>query len=210
MEYSNKEKQVLSLLKRTDFKNITKNEILNISSKLSELKPEVATQIVAQFPEFARLLINILPEYRQMISEIIKSDDESLQAVYNIANRELDEAEKDRQVFFDLANRVCDDLSKCLDNPELTPEQQKEICEHELEVLKQVDEKDREIREHEVEVMRVVDEKDSKKRKFNWKLIGTICGVVITVVGAAAAALGSTVSISSSDGNELDDNEEYT
>ena len=53
MEYTNNEKHVLSLMDRTDFKNLSKIDILSYASKLNELRPEVAQQVVAQFPELA-------------------------------------------------------------------------------------------------------------------------------------------------------------
>jgi len=36
MEYTYKEKQVLDLIKRTDFKNLSKNDFLSYASKLNE------------------------------------------------------------------------------------------------------------------------------------------------------------------------------
>lgn len=42
MEYTPMEKSVLSLFDRTDFKNISKNELIGYASKLNELRPEVA------------------------------------------------------------------------------------------------------------------------------------------------------------------------
>ena len=54
MEYTNNEKHVLSLMDRTDFKNLSKIDILSYASKLNELRPEVAQQVLAQFPELAK------------------------------------------------------------------------------------------------------------------------------------------------------------
>ena len=56
MEYTNNEKHVLSLMDRTDFKNLSKIDILSYASKLNELRPEVAQQVLAQFPELAKLI----------------------------------------------------------------------------------------------------------------------------------------------------------
>lgn len=47
MEYTNNEKHVLSLMDRTDFKNLSKIDILSYASKLNELRPEVAQQVLA-------------------------------------------------------------------------------------------------------------------------------------------------------------------
>lgn len=84
MEYTEKERQLLSLMQRTDFKNLSKNDVLSYASKLSELRPEVATQVIAQFPELANLIKASISEYRGMLDNIIKSDDGSINQVYGI------------------------------------------------------------------------------------------------------------------------------
>lgn len=190
MEYTEKEKQILTVLQRTDFKNLSKNDLLSFASKLSEMRPEVASQVIAQFPEFAKLLHSALIEYKEMLGKVIESDNASIQEVYNTANKELDSAAQSRVHFYDLADKVRSDLSKCLDNPDMSPEQQKEIRDQEMEILRMAGEKDSEIREQELEMAHVVDKKDSEKRAFNWKLIGTVSGVLVAVVGVAAGALG--------------------
>lgn len=43
MEYTDNEKQILSLMKRTDFKNLSKKDLIGYTSKLAELRPEVAS-----------------------------------------------------------------------------------------------------------------------------------------------------------------------
>ena len=53
MEYTDAEKQILSLMERVNFKNLSKNDVLIYTSKLNELRPEVARQAIAQFPELA-------------------------------------------------------------------------------------------------------------------------------------------------------------
>jgi len=50
MEYTDVEKQVLSLIKKADFRNIPNSNVLSYASKLNELRPEVAQQFLAQFP----------------------------------------------------------------------------------------------------------------------------------------------------------------
>ena len=56
MEYTDAEKQILSLMERVNFKNLSKNDVLIYTSKLNELRPEVARQAIAQFPELADMI----------------------------------------------------------------------------------------------------------------------------------------------------------
>jgi len=195
MEYADVEKQVLSLMERTDFKNLSKNDVISYASKLSELRPEVATQVLAQFPELAKLIQSSMVEYKDILEKIVASDDESTNQVYDILNKEIDGAHEIRKEYIEFADKVRSDLSKCLDNPDLTPEQQKEIREQEMKILRMVDKKDSEIREQEKEIARMADKKDSEKKVFNWKVLGTASFVVLTFVGIGTAALGGNFNI---------------
>lgn len=125
MEYTSNEKQILSLMERTDFRNLSKNDVLSYASKLNELRPEVAQQVIAQFPELAKLIQSTMVEYKDILEKIVASDDESTNQVYGIINTEVDSASDSRKEFIEYADKVRADLSKCLDNPNLTPEQKK-------------------------------------------------------------------------------------
>ncbi len=195
MEYTDTEKQVLALMERTDFKNLSKNDVISYASKLNELRPEVAVQVLAQFPELARLIQSSLAKYKDILEKIVASDDESINQVYGILNKELDIADRSREEYYEFANKVRLDLSKCLDNPNLTPEQQKEIREQEMEILRMVDKKDSEIRGQETETAHIADSKDSEKRGFNWKVISAASFAVLTAVGIGAATLGGNFNV---------------
>lgn len=195
MQYTDIEKQTLDMLQRTDFKNISKNEVVSIFSQLSQLRPEVATEVLAQFPEFVKLVQSSMSEYKEILSNIIASDDESLKQVFSVADKDLDNAAQSRQQFYDMAGKVHADLSKCLDNPNLTPEERKDILAQEMEILKAVDEKDSEIRNHESATVQMVDKKDSEKRQFNWGAIKVASTVLVIGLGIGASILGGNVNI---------------
>ena len=142
MEYTSSEKQILSLMERTDFRNLSQNDVLSYTSKLNELRPEVAQQVIAQFPELAKLIQSTMVEYKDILEKIVASDDESTNQVYGIINKEVDSASDSRKEFIEYADKVRADLSKCLDNPNLTPEQQKDILDRQMEIFHAVDKKD--------------------------------------------------------------------
>lgn len=195
MDYTDDEKKLLSLLRRTDFKNLSKNDFISYASKLSKLRPEVAKEFIAQFPELAKLIQSSMLEYKDILEKIVASDDESTNQVYAILNKEIDVAGESRKEYIEFADKVRIDLSKCLDNPNLTPEQQKEIRDQEMEVLRMVDKKDSEIRQQETDAARMADKKDLEKKEFNWKVVGAASFVVLTVVSIGVAALGGNVNI---------------
>lgn len=190
MEYTPIEKDVLSMMQRTDFKNLSKNDVISFASKLGELRPEVAKKVLAQYPEFIKLMTSTLAEYKCIIDSIVESDAESLNAYYGIANKEMDNASDSRKQFYDFAKQVQSDYSKCLDNPNLPPEVIMEILNRETELVKMANEKDTEIRNHEKEIENKVNKKDAEKREFSWKLIGSISLALVTVIGISAGVLG--------------------
>ena len=193
MEYSNTEKQVLSLMQRTDFKNLSKTDVVSIFSQLSQLRPEVAKEVLSQFPEFVKLIQTSMTEYKEELEKIISSDDESLKAFYGISEKDLDTTAESRKQFYEFAEKVHTDISKCLDKPDLTKEERSDMLDREMEILKVVGEKDSEIRDHETEILRMTEKKDSEKRQFNWRIIGTASAVVIGVLGIGASILGGNV-----------------
>ncbi len=195
MEYTDIEKQTLAMMQRTDFKNLSKTDVVSIFSQLSQLRPEVASQVVAQFPEFVKLAQTYMSEYKEILGTVIASDDESLKQVYSTADRDLENAVNSREQFYDFAGKVHGDLSKCLDNPDLTEEERKSILAQEMEILKIVSEKDIEIRNHEKETVKMVDKKDSEKRQFNWGIIKVASTALVIGLGVGVSILGGNVNI---------------
>lgn len=195
MEYTPMEKDVLSLMERTDFKNLSKNDVISFASKLGELRPEVAKELLAHYPEFVDLMKSALTEYKSMLDSIIKSDDESLKGYYSISEKEMDSATDSRKQFYDFVKQVQSDCSKCLENPNLPPEMVMEILNREIELAKMADEKDKEIRDQEREIEDKVNKKDTEKREFNWKLVSGISFAIATVAGVSAGVLGGKFDI---------------
>ena len=190
MDYTPVEQNVLSMMQRTDFKNLSKNEVVSYVSKLADLRPEVAREVLAQFPEFAKLVQSTLVEYKGMLDSLIESDDESLKAYYAVADKELDHEAERRGQFYELVKQVQADYSKCLDNPNLPPEAIAEILQKETELIKMAESKDTEISNQEKSIEESVAKKDSEKRSYNWKLVSAISATLVLVVGVGAGVLG--------------------
>lgn len=191
MKYTPDEQQALDMMKRTDFQNLSKNDVISIVSQVSKLKPDVQKEFIAQFPELVKLFQSSMADYKDILGDIIASDDESINRVYAVVNKNMDISAESRRQFHDLAAQLHADLSKCLDNPNLTAEERQNIIEREMEILKAVSDKDTEIRNHEKEIVKMVDKKDSEKRQFNWGLIKVASTVLVVSLGIAASTFGN-------------------
>lgn len=190
MEYTPVEKDVLAMMQRTDFKNLSKGDVISVASKIGELRPDVAKEVLAQFPEFAGLVKSALIEYNGILENIVSSDDASIKEYYDIVNKEMDGAAESRKQFYAFVKQVQADYSKLLDNPNLSPDIMMEILNRETELVKMANEKDTEIREQEQEIEDKAYKKDSEKREFNWKLVGGISFALVTVAGISVSVLG--------------------
>lgn len=136
-----------------------------------------------------------MAEYKGILADVIASDDKSIEHFYDVMDKEMDAIDNGREQFYGFASKVHDDLSIWLENPNLTPEEHKEIREQEMEILRMVNQKDSEMHEKEMEIVTKVDEKDTQKRSFNWKTISEASTVVIMAVGIGASVLGGNFNL---------------
>lgn len=89
-------------MERIGFRNLTKNDVLSYASKLNELRLEVAQQVIAQFPELAKLIQSTMTEYKDILEKIVASDDENTNHVYGIISKELENAIMDVLKYFEM------------------------------------------------------------------------------------------------------------
>ena len=188
MEYPVEAQKILDILNRTDFKNIKKSEVISLVSKLNDLNPDVAREIIAQFPEVAEMLKVAISEYTENIKNIIESNEKSSDKYFEISKK-VDSSEDSKASFIEMANKVLEDLSKVSDDSSLSFEQRIEIFNREKEVLELVKEKQRETFEEHKYYENKASEKDSENKQFNWKMLGVASVAVASLVGVGVAAL---------------------
>ena len=59
MDYSDLDKQALSLMEKIKLKNLSKSDMLSFTSKLNEMTPELAKLFLANYPELIKLIQNM-------------------------------------------------------------------------------------------------------------------------------------------------------
>lgn len=75
-------------------------------SKLNSLRPEVATEVIKQFPELVGLIKSVASEYHGVLSEIIESDDKSIEHVYASIDKQQESDAESRKQFYEMANDI--------------------------------------------------------------------------------------------------------
>lgn len=190
MEYTPMELKLLSALQRTDFKNLSKHEFISYTTKLGEMRPEVAKDIIAQFPQLATLMDSTIHEYMGIVDKFIAGEEEILKCYYDIAGQGMENDRKSREHFYDLLRQVREALSKRLENPNLSPMESMEIYKQLSELVRIANEKDTEIRDHEREIEDKSNKKETEKRGHDWKILSTVGVVCVCIVGIGAGMLG--------------------
>lgn len=201
MEYTPIEKETLNLMKRTNFKNLTKADVIGITSQLANLRPEVAAEVLAQFPEFVKMAQSTMSEYSSILKDVIASDDESLKSFYSLAEKAIETDTQNTKEFIEFANKVREDLRKCSDSPNLPDEERRSILAKEMEVFEAVKDSISESRENNKEYIRTGDKKDSEKRYFNSNILSAVSGALILVVGIGFGLLGGSVNLKAPKGS---------
>lgn len=188
MEYTEKENQLLSMLNRTDFKNLSKNDLATITSKMADLRPEVAHEMLEHFPKLADLIKDGVAEYSSILKDVLHNESESSSQVYSILQTEQSDMTASRESFRELAEKVLDGAKVVLENENTDPQTAASIFNSEVEILKLVKEQDAEVREQERKISKDAEEKDEKKMEFYSKLITATSFVIVGLIDVGVTA----------------------
>lgn len=131
------EKQVLKKLDIPDFRHITKDKVITLTSMLDKVDPEVAKKALEQFPEFANLAKEMVHEQKRVIDKAFEENAKGVEAYYAACKQILDE------------------LGKQLDKDDLTPEERTEIIDNMLAVAENMSRKDSENKRFHLDAIKV-------------------------------------------------------
>lgn len=120
------EREVLHQLNIPDFRHITKDKVMTFASMLQNMEPEVAKKALEQFPEFAKMTLEILKDYK------------------GIMEKTLDENLASSKQCYDIYNVVMGALKGCLAKDDLPFEEKKYYIEKMMEIAKMAESKDTE------------------------------------------------------------------
>lgn len=120
------EQQVLHQLDIPDFRHVTKDKVMTFASMLQNMEPEVAKKALEQFPEFAKMTLDVMREYK------------------GVLERSLEDNSASSKQCFDAYNTVLNALKSCLDKENLPFDEKKYYLDRMTEIAKMAESKDTE------------------------------------------------------------------
>ena len=91
------EQEVLERLNLPGFSRMGKKDVIRLGNMLPEMEPEVAKKALEQFPKFAETMRGMMSEYRETLSQNMRSNEEGVRAcaescrtILDALQRELD------------------------------------------------------------------------------------------------------------------------
>jgi len=131
------EQMVLSQLNISDFRHITKDKVMAFASMLQNMEPEVAKKAIGQFPEFAKMSLEVLKDYKEVMENTLDKNAESSKQCYAIYDG------------------VASALQGCLNVDDLPFEEKKYYIDKMMEVAKMAERKDTENKDFNWKVIRL-------------------------------------------------------
>lgn len=108
------EKDVLKKLDIQDFRDITKDKVMDFVSILPNMDTEVAKKAIEQFPEFIKFSTEAFKDYRGVLEKTLNANEESSKACFDMYEKVLSILEKcslKEDISFEEKNII---LTKCL------------------------------------------------------------------------------------------------
>ena len=126
MERTLQEQRALQKLGINSFREVGKNQIIELCSILDKVDPEVAKSIINQLPNFTTLMKDLSSDCRQSTTELLKQNDTSTDK------------------FYESANKILDSIDRLLDQESCSDETKLALVDKQIEVLGILDAKDTE------------------------------------------------------------------
>ena len=120
------EREVLQQLNIPDFRHITKDKVMTFASMLQNMEPDVAKKALEQFPEFAKMALEVMNDYK------------------GVMEKTLDENSASSKQCFDIYNEVMNALKSCLAKDDISFEEKKYYIDKMMEIAKMAESKDSE------------------------------------------------------------------
>ncbi len=109
------EKAVLQMLGISDFRHMSKENIVQFISAIPQMDPAVATKVIEQFPAVKDMALGMAKELRQGYEKAIDANNEdskptydSVDAVIEVLSKELDKDDYTPEQRLQLIDKICE------------------------------------------------------------------------------------------------------
>ena len=108
------EDEVKQRLGISNFRELSKDKVIELFSIFDEIDPEISKAIIEQFPNFSSTVLDAYKEYGDTVSKIVDASKDSSNELFKIYNREIDILEKilEDDLTFDQKMIVVDRINK--------------------------------------------------------------------------------------------------
>lgn len=89
------EKEALSMMQKDNFKNLSKKNVMQLVTILDKVDPEVAKTIVQQFPEVAKMSVELGKGYDGLLAKGLESSEWSTKVCYGTEDEIIQVAKKE-------------------------------------------------------------------------------------------------------------------
>lgn len=98
----------------SNFRELSKDKVMELFSIFDEIDPEISKAIIEQFPNFSSTVLDAYREYEDTVSKIVEASKDSSDELFKIYNREIDILEKilEDDLTFDQKMIVADRINK--------------------------------------------------------------------------------------------------
>lgn len=84
------EEDVKKLLGIKDFRHLSKKQVISFISAIPQMDPEVAKEVIDQFPQMANMVVDLAKEYREALDSAIKANEASSKDVAATIDKVID------------------------------------------------------------------------------------------------------------------------
>ena len=84
------EEDVKRLLGIKDFRHLSKKQVVSFISAIPQMDPQVAKEVIDQFPQMANMAVDLAKEYREALDSAIKANDASSKDVAATIDKVID------------------------------------------------------------------------------------------------------------------------
>lgn len=84
------EREVLEQLNIPDFRHVTKDKVMTFASMMQNMEPEVAKKVSELFPEFSKMTLEVLKDYKGIMEKTLDENSTSSKQCYDIYNEVME------------------------------------------------------------------------------------------------------------------------